>query len=304
MIKVKIPASTANMGAGFDSLGTALTLYNYVMAEEIDEGLRIDIKDKSAEFLATDERNLVYRSMKALFDKVGYKPRGIHLVLENNIMITRGLGSSSAGIVGGLLAANELSGAQLSKDEILNIAAEIEGHPDNVAPAILGGMTVNVFDRGTVRYVRTDIPQELSFAAFVPEFYLATKKSRSILPHSVSMRDAVYNTGRSTLLMASVMTGKYENIRTAVGDKLHQRYRKKLIPHIDDLFKEAYGMGALGVYLSGAGPTVIAILKGDTRRFEGKLNGFLNKKMGNWHLHMLKADNAGAVVCDINSLEG
>lgn len=304
MIKIKIPATSANMGAGFDSLGTALTLYNYVWAEEIDEGLKIEIKDKTAEFLATDEKNLVYRSMKTLFDRVGYESKGIHLVLENNIMITRGLGSSSAGIVGGLIAANEISGAKLSSDELLDVAAEIEGHPDNVAPAILGGMTVNVSDRGKIKYVKTEVPQELSFAAFVPEFYLATKKSRSILPKSVSMRDAVYNTGRSTLLMASIMTGKYENIRTAVGDKLHQRYRKRLIPNIDDLFREAYGMGALGVYLSGAGPTVIAIMQGDTRKFETKLNDFLAKKMDNWHLHMLKADNEGAVVCDINSLEG
>ena len=304
MIKIKIPATSANMGAGFDSLGTALTLYNYVWAEEIDEGLKIEIKDKTAEFLATDEKNLVYRSMKTLFDRVGYEPKGMHLVLENNIMITRGLGSSSAGIVGGLIAANEISGAKLSSDELLDVAAEIEGHPDNVAPAILGGMTVNVSDRGKIKYVKTEVPQELSFAAFVPEFYLATKKSRSILPKSVSMRDAVYNTGRSTLLMASIMTGKYENIRTAVGDKLHQRYRKRLIPNIDDLFREAYGMGALGVYLSGAGPTVIAIMQGDTQKFETKLNDFLAKKMDNWHLHMLKADNEGAVVCDINSLEG
>lgn len=304
MIKIKIPATSANMGAGFDSLGTALTLYNYVWAEEIDEGLKIEIKDKTAEFLATDEKNLVYRSMKTLFDRVGYEPKGIHLVLENNIMITRGLGSSSAGIVGGLIAANEISGAKLSSDELLDVAAEIEGHPDNVAPAILGGMTVNVSDRGKIKYVKTEVPQELSFAAFVPEFYLATKKSRSILPKSVSMRDAVYNTGRSTLLMARIMTGKYENIRTAVGDKLHQRYRKRLIPNIDELFREAYGMGALGVYLSGAGPTVIAIMQGDTQKFETKLNDFLAKKMDNWHLHMLKADNEGAVVCDINSLEG
>ncbi len=304
MIEIKIPATSANMGAGFDSLGTALTLYNYVWAEETDGGLVIEIKDKTAEFLPKDERNLVYRSMKTLFDRVGYTPKGIHLVLENNIMVTRGLGSSSAGIVGGLLAANEISGAGLSKDELLNIAAEIEGHPDNVAPAILGGMTVNVSERGRIHYVRTDIPQDLSFAAFVPEFFLATKKSRSILPKSVSMRDAVYNTGRSTLLMASIMTGKYENIRTAVGDKLHQRYRKKLIPDMDGLFKEAYGAGALGVYLSGAGPTVIAILCGDITDFEQRLDKFLKEKMDNWQLHMLKADNAGAVVCDINGLEG
>ena len=142
MIKVKVPATSANMGAGFDSLGIALGLYNYVYAEEAGDGLNIEILDDSAQYLVTDERNLVYRSMMAVFDKVSYKPKGIHLKLENNIMITRGLGSSGAGIVSGLLAANKLCGARLSKNELLNIATEIEGHPDNVAPAILGGMTV------------------------------------------------------------------------------------------------------------------------------------------------------------------
>lgn len=304
MIKVKVPATSANIGAGFDSLGLALGLYNYVLAEETDKGLTIDITDSSSDFLARDERNLVYRALKAVYDKAGRRMRGIHLVLENNIMITRGLGSSSAGIVSGLIAGNELCKAGFSVDELLCMAAEIEGHPDNVAPALLGGLTACVSDGRKIRYVRTDIPEDLRFAAFVPDFFLPTKKSRGILPKNVSMRDAVYNTSRSTLLMASIMTGKYENIRTAVGDKLHQRYRKRFIPHIDDLFSKAYEMGALGVYLSGAGPTVIAIIHSVNTVFERKLNEFLKQKMNNWHLYMLKADNSGAVVCDINSMEG
>lgn len=296
MIKVRIPATSANIGAGFDSLGLALTLYNYVSVEETESGLDIEILDDTKEFLATDERNLVYRSMKAVFDKVSYTPKGLHIILNNNIMVTRGLGSSSAGIVGGLIAGNELSGGKLSKDEILSMATELEGHPDNVAPAILGGLTVSVPCGQNVRYVKTDVNDDLKFAAFVPEFPLSTRKARSVLPKRVSLKDAVYNNGRSTLLMTSIMTGKYENIRLAVGDRLHQQYRKKLIPHIDDLFSEAYRQGALGVYLSGAGPTVIAIINSKNTDFEYKLNKFLNKKMYKWHLHMLSADNVGAEV--------
>ncbi len=298
MVRVKVPATSANLGAGFDSLGVSLGLYNYVSVEEIDEGLVIDIIDKSSEFLPKDEKNLIYQSMKALFDKVGYRPKGLHLVLENNIMVTRGLGSSSAGIVGGLMAANELCGAKLSKEEILEMAADIEGHPDNVAPAIFGGLTVNVADRGKIRYVRTDMPDDLRFVAFVPEFYLQTKKARGVLPKSVSMGDAVYNTGRCALLVTSIMTGKYENIRTAVGDRLHQRYRKKLIPHIDALFEKAYSEGALGVYLSGAGPTVIAIVHKSNTMFEKSFDKFLIGKMGAWNLHTLMPDNNGAEICD------
>ncbi len=297
MVKIRVPATSANMGAGFDSLGVALGLYNYVSAEETDGGLVIDILDETAKFLPKDEKNLIYKSMKALFDRVGYSPKGLHIVLENNIMVTRGLGSSSAGIVGGLMAANELCGGKVSKEEILEMAAEIEGHPDNVAPAIFGGLTVNVPDRGKIRYVKTDVPDDLRFVAFVPEFYLQTKKSRGVLPKSVSMGDAVYNTGRSALLVTSIMMGKYENIRTAVGDRLHQRYRKKLIPHIDVLFEKAYAEGALGVYLSGAGPTVIAIVDKSNTMFEKSFDKFLTGKMGAWNIHTLYADNAGAEIC-------
>lgn len=297
MVKIKVPATSANIGSGFDSLGVALTLYNYVSAEETDGGLAIDITDKTSEFLPRDERNLVYRSMKTLFDRVSYTPKGLHLVLENNIMVTRGLGSSSAGIVGGLMAANEISGANLPKEELLKMAAEIEGHPDNVAPAILGGLTVNVWDRNSIKYVKTEVPDDLRFAAFVPDFFLQTKKSRAVLPKSVSLRDAVFNTGRCALLISSIMTGKYENIRTAVGDRLQQRFRKKLIPHIDDIFAKAYEQKALGVYISGAGPTVIAMIEKSNTTFEKKLSGFLTGKMEAWSLHMLDADNVGAVVC-------
>lgn len=297
MIKVRIPATSANLGAGFDCLGISLGLYNYVSAEETDGGLTIDITDYTAKFLPKDERNLVYRSMKTLFDKVGYTPKGIHLVLENNIPVTRGLGSSSAGIVGGLVAANELSGNPLSVDELLDIAAEIEGHPDNVAPALLGGLTVNVKDDDKIHYVKSDLPDDLVFAAFIPDFILSTKRSRGVIPKSISVRDAVFNMGRSALLVSSIMTGKYENIKTAVDDKIHQNYRKKFIPHIDELFDTAYKSGALGVYLSGAGPSTIAIVHRDNTQFEEIMNQFLKSKMNNAELRMLKSNNAGAVVC-------
>lgn len=298
MVKVKVPATSANMGAGFDCLGVALGLYNYVEAEETDNGLVIDIKDSTADYLPGNERNLVYRSMKTLFDEVGYTAKGLHLVQKNDIPVTRGLGSSSAGIVGGLLAANEISKADLSRDEILAIAARIEGHPDNVAPAIMGGMTVNVTDFGKIKYVRTDVPEDLMFAAFVPEFTLSTKKARGVLPKTVSVRDAVFNMGRSALLMSSIMTGKYENIRAATADKLHQRYRKKFIPNIDDVFKAAYRADALGVYLSGAGPAVVAIIKADNENFVKKMNYFVKTKINSWNMHILKPDNMGAVVCE------
>ena len=264
MVKVRVPATSANIGPGFDSMGIALGLYNYVTAEENNSGrLQINILDDSKKFLPENENNLIYKSMKRVFEMVGHKCPGLKLTLENNIMITRGLGSSSAGIVGGIVAANKLS--------------DIEGHPDNVTPALLGGFTVNVRTKYAIRYVKTELnPKDLCFAALVPDFYLQTKKSRGVLPKSVSHDDAVYNAGHSALLTASLMSGKYENIRTAVGDKLHQNYRKRLIPNMDSLFRLCYDNGALGVYLSGAGPTI----------------------MKDWKLHLLKPDNLGACIIE------
>lgn len=294
MITVRVPATSANIGPGFDSMGVALTLYNYVKAEEIGDGLQINITDDSSKFLARDEKNLVYRSMKAVFDKVGYRPKGIHLELTNNIMVTRGLGSSSAGIVGGLLAGNALSGRKLSQEQLLDIANKIEGHPDNVTPALLGGLTVSVPKGGHVSFVKAELKNDLTFAALVPNFFLQTKKSRSLLPKFVPHRDAVYNEARTALLFASLTNGKYENIPVAIGDRLHQRYRKRLIPHMEDIFNACYANGALGVYLSGAGPTIIAILDEKNQSFQANITQTLKKSTQNWQLHMLKADNEGA----------
>lgn len=300
MIKIRVPASSANMGPGFDSLGVALGLYNYVSAEETNGGIEIDIKDESRKFLPQDETNLIYRSMYALFDKVGYKPKGIKIVLENNVPVTRGLGSSSASIVGGLVAANEISKADLSRDELLNIAAEIEGHADNVTPSIMGGFTVNSYVGGNVNYVKVPLKNDLKFVTFVPDFFLQTSRARAVLPKMVSHKDAVYNAGHTALLTASIMNGDYEKIRYAIGDRLHQHYRKKLIPGMDDIFKISYRHGALGVYLSGAGPTIVAIIKSDNKAFKDKVGKSLYSRLGKmenkWKIDILKADNEGAKI--------
>lgn len=295
MVKVRVPATSANMGPGFDSLGLALGLYNYVTAEEIEKGLEINILDESSRFLPKDERNLIYRCMCRVFDKVGYTPSGLRLTLQNNVPVTRGLGSSSAGIVGGLLAANLLSGEKLTRDELLDMAVEIEGHADNVAPAILGGFTVSVFQKGRLSYVQHNLNDDLRFAAFIPGFPVATRKARAVLPRVVPHKDAVYNTGHSALLAASLISGKYENIRPAIGDRLHQGYRKPLVPEMDEIFDLCYRSGALGVYLSGAGPTVMAIIRAENRDFLPTVSRVLNKKMKNWRLEVLKPDNMGAI---------
>lgn len=295
MIKIRVPATSANMGPGFDSLGIALNLYNYVSVEETDAGLSIEIADDTSRFLPIDSSNLVYRSMCEVFDATGIRPKGVRLVLENNIPVTRGLGSSSAGIVSGLCAGNALVGNPLSKDEILTMAARIEGHADNVTPAVMGGFTVNVTQKRKISYVKHSIKDDLRFAAIVPDFRLPTKKSRSLLPGFVSHRDAAYNAGHSALLTASLISGAYENIRPAINDRLHQTYRKRLIPEMDEIFRLCYQHGALGVYLSGAGPTIVAIIKESNKNFHAAMSGILAKRMHNRKIYMLEADNIGAV---------
>ena len=293
MIKIRVPATSANMGPGFDSLGVALELYNYITVEEEGEGLSIEILDETSKFLPKNEKNLVYRCMNRVFEKVGYTPKGIKIILENNIPVTRGLGSSSAVIVGGLYAGNALAGYPLTKEELLSMAVEIEGHADNVTPAMMGGFTVSVLQKDKHCYVCHRLRDDLRFAAIIPDFPLATKKSRSILPRTVSHRDAAYNAGHSALLVSSLISGDYSNIRAAIGDRLHQYYRKTLIPSMDELFNICYRHGALGVYLSGAGPTLVAIIGEQNKNFNPEVSRILAQKMQNWRLEILKADNLG-----------
>lgn len=298
MIKIRVPASSANMGPGFDSLGVALKLYNYIYAEEIPSGLEIRVLGDESRFVPRDGDNLVFRMMSALFERVGHRPRGLRLVLENNIPMTRGLGSSSACIVGGLYAANILAGSPLTKQQLLDIAAIEEGHADNVTPAMMGGFTVSVKTKDSVRYISHSIGCDLKFAAFIPDFALSTKRARMVLPRNVSHRDAAFNAGHSALLAASLITGDYENIRTAIGDRLHQSYRRRLVPGMDDLFRLCRRHGALGVYLSGAGPTVMAIIRASNKDFHADMSRIISRKMNNRKLCMLDADNSGVTQID------
>ncbi len=294
MIKLQIPATSANLGAGFDALGLALQYYNFVEMEESD---RIDITSADGTPVPTDEGNLIYTSAKDLFEICGKKLHGLRLVQTNNIPMTRGLGSSSACIVGGLVGANHLLGDPLSQDDLVNLAAQIEGHPDNTAPALLGGIVTAVFDGRQVHWVKQEVYTKLRFVAMIPDFELKTEKARGCLPAEVSHRDAVYNLSRAALFSASLLTGKFENLRTAVHDKLHQPYRMALIPHAREVFDIAYAHGAYAAYISGAGPTVMAIADEENTFFAGKMRFSLdNAGLSGWQVHDLKIDNTGCVL--------
>lgn len=291
MIKLRIPATSANLGAGFDALGLALTYYNYVEIEECD---RIEISSSDDITVPTDERNLIYISAKDLFEVCGKKLGGLRLVQTNNIPMARGLGSSSACIVAGLVGANMLLGSPLTTDDLVDLAAQIEGHPDNTAPALLGGIVTAVFDGRKVHWVKQEVFTKLRFIALIPDFELKTEDARACLPKEISHKDAVYNLSRAALFSASLLTGKFENLRTAVHDKLHQPYRMALIPRCREVFDIAYTHGAYAAYISGAGPTVMAIVDEENTYFAGKMRFSLsNAGLGCWKVHEFGIDNEG-----------
>lgn len=297
MIHIKIPATSANMGPGFDSIGVALELYNHLWVEEIPAGLNIEIKRKQEIEIPTDESNLIYETMKYFYDQKGLKMPGVHLIQEDYIPMVRGLGSSAACIVGGLLAANELAGRPCDKEELAQMAARLEGHPDNSNPAIFGSMVVGAMDDEKMQHVRLVLPEDLVFATMVPNFPVSTSASRGVLPDGYSRKEVVFNVSRGALLVASILSGKYENLPMAMEDKIHQPYRSKLIPNMDNIFEHAKSYGALACYLSGAGSTLMAMVKKErAEQFQKQMSGYLQTLPDHWQLMLLKADLIGAKV--------
>lgn len=293
MITVKVPATSANVGAGFDSLGLAVTLYNELHLEEYDG---IDIRSLDGVQVPCDETNLVYTTMKSMFELCGKPFYGVRFGQINNIPLSRGLGSSSACIIGGLLAANHLMKFPLSHQEIINLAASIEGHPDNTTPALLGGFVSSVFDGREVHFVRQELHVGLRFAALIPDKELKTSLARSVLPKRISHKDAVYNLSRAALMSASLTTGSYHNLRCASQDRLHQDYRLPLIAGAQEAMQMMDEEGAYCTYISGAGSTLMAMVPGKDKGFDARLRPRLDAAgLQSWRLLMLDADNTGAI---------
>ncbi len=294
MISIKIPATSANLGAGFDALGLAVSLYNYVEMEESD---KVEIISADGTQIPTDESNMVYIAARDLFEVCGKKLHGLKIQQTNNIPMTRGLGSSSACIVAGLVGANKLLKSPLGNDDIVDLSAQIEGHPDNTAPALLGGIVTAVFDGRKVHWVKQEVFTKLKLAAVIPDFELSTTKARACLPKQIDFRDAVYNLSRAALFSASLLTGKFENLKTGVDDRLHQPYRMELIPGGKEVFEIAYAHGAYAAYVSGAGPTIMAIADEDNEFFAGKMQFSLdNAGLTGWKVQELKIDNCGTQI--------
>lgn len=296
MIKVTVPATSANLGAGFDSCGLALGLHNTARMAEAEE---VFISSADGSRVPTGESNLIFRTAKHVYSLCGRALRGMEIIQENPIPMARGLGSSSACIAAGILGANALLGSPLSSDDVLTLATKLEGHPDNVAPALLGGFVVSAYDEGKVWSLRRDVSDSIVFAAFVPGFRLLTKKARAALPRKVAHKDAVYNLSRAALLAVAFCEERYDFLPVATKDCLHQPYRMPLIPGGEAVCALAKNLGALAAFISGAGPTILAVVEAGraSRFFELAAEALKqNAQLAAFTVCRLEADNKGARV--------
>ncbi|MBH5317141.1 homoserine kinase [Paenibacillus sp. GSMTC-2017] len=258
---VKVPASTANLGPGFDSLGMALSLFAWIEMEKSDTGnTTFQLHGDGMDGLPTDKSNLIYKVAQLVFSEAEVEVPDLHISMYSEIPLTRGLGSSASAIIGALVAANALIGSPLSDDKLFQMATALEGHPDNVGASLFGGIVVSAWDGSEAQHVRIEPQESLETLVAIPAFQLSTEKARHALPTQISMADAVYNVGRTSLLVAALASGELGLIRHAMKDRLHQPYRAALIPGMTEILERATDFGALGAALSGAGPTLIAFV--------------------------------------------
>ncbi len=255
---VRVPATTANLGPGFDALGLALDLWNETEFVRTDDArLDVIIQGEGEGSLPTDEQNLIVASALQIFAHLGESPGGLRIRCINRIPLTSGLGSSSAAMLAGMLGANALLDEPLSRDEILRIAVENEGHPDNLVPAMLGGLVASVFQNGRL-IVRKLTVSPMAITVVFPDFYFPTGMARQILPERVARQDAVFNLSRAVLVIKAFETGDLALLGEVMEDALHQPYRLPLIPGAQEAMQAARRAGASAVALSGAGPSLIA----------------------------------------------
>ena len=277
LVKLRVPATTANLGPGFDCLGMALDIWNQFELRTSEIPV-LRVKGEGADSLSAGRDNLVYRAAERYFLEMGLAVPSLSITCRNQIPLARGLGSSSSAIVGGLLAASAVAEAKgQDLDLIWRLAVEMEGHPDNVTPALFGGCQVVVRDQETLLHAQVPFPEDLHAVIFIPDTPMPTEKARSILPPQVSREDAVYNTGRVAMLVNALATGRLEYLKVATQDRLHQPFRQALMPATRFLFRSALDAGALGVFLSGAGPTVLALTQGRELTVAYEMTDMANK---------------------------
>ncbi len=257
MVSVKVPATIANWGPAFDALGVAVTVYNSVQVD-VSSSPRVQVAGFGEGVLPEGPENLVYRAAASVAQLAG-RTAAFAVRCENRIPPGCGLGSSAAAIVAGAVSANEALGRPLARDALLDLAWRLEGHPDNVAPALLGGAVLTDAADGTLRWTRIVPVWDAALVVVIPEFSVATDRARAVLPASVPFADAVANVSRTAWLIAALLTGRAELLGTGMDDRLHQPYRRDLVPGMERVFAAARDAGAHGAALCGSGPSVLAV---------------------------------------------
>ena len=286
---VRVPASSANLGPGFDSFGIAWQLYNEIDFQLTEDGL--SISGCAEEY--QNENNLAYRGFRRVLESCGQPFTGVSIrFLRCAIPVSRGLGSSAALIVAGVTAANELYELGLSRSELLLLATQVEGHPDNVAPALYGGLGVSAMDGGRAITRRFPLSENLHFAALVPPFELSTALARSVLPEELPRADAIFNISRGALLLRALGDGDAELLAFAMDDRIHQSYRAALIDGFLTARTEAQESGAAGICISGAGPTILCVAQSPD--FPSRMETALTLALPGWEFLSLTPDLDGA----------
>lgn len=288
-VKIKVPATSANLGPGFDVAGLAVTLYNTFTFELLDEGL--EITGCPEQFCNKD--NMTYQAFLEGAKDCGLDFKGVRIECHSEVPYTRGLGSSSTCIVAGIAGAFAFMDKADNKQRILELATQIEGHPDNVAPAIFGGLTVSVMFEG-VTTLNIPVKNDYRFVAFIPPFTLSTEKSRSVLPRQIPRADAISNVSHLALMVASLINGFDEGLKLGFKDRLHQPYRGRLIKGYDEIMTILEkDERILGCYLSGAGPTIMAVVKADDTKAVVRMKEELGSLLDDWQVVKLELDMRG-----------
>lgn len=289
--KVSVPATSANVGPGFDVMGIAFDMFNRFIFETSESGLIITGCDP--EF--RNERNLVYTTLKSVLESFEKPVPGLSIHIDGDLPLCSGLGSSSTCIVAGIMAANQIGALGLDKDDILRIATHIEGHPDNVAPAILGGFVAAIIEDDLVYSHIYPISERISFYALMPDHRVPTEAARAILPESYRLTDCIYNMSRIPILLEGLETADIQLIRAGCKDRIHQHYRLQLIPDGEKFFAFAKASDdCVTTYISGAGPTIVAVVVDDDESFLKSATDFCDHLELNWRIRKMYVNQTGA----------
>lgn len=290
MIAVRVPGTTANLGPGFDCLGMALSVYGKFYFEERPFGLKFE----NVEPAFCNGENLAVQAYFRALERMGLPRRGLYVKIESDVPISSGLGSSASLLVAGAVAASAAHGRQLSRKALLELVTEMEGHPDNVAPALLGGLTASITNGDSVVSMVCPVSDKLHFCALIPDFSLSTKEARAALPLKIPLQDAVFNIARVSVLLRALERGDVQALALAMEDRLHQPYRAKLIDEYADVRAMALRNGAVGLCISGAGPTLLTVYQ--EAMFPERMMRDVKQLRNRWRVLPLEVDTRGATV--------